>query len=396
MDNRDDKGSHSVINAKVLEWAREQAACLRKDVAQRLNISESTVFAWEEGLQQPEISDLRNLSIIYNTPFAYFFLKRPPKEVPLKDYRGTPDKIRKSLSRETRLALREFRRLHRLSRILKNLILLESSENLEFLSGNEDIEQIASRERAKLKITLDEKMKWPNKEYAWQSWRNAIEMLGISVFSLRMPALECHGAAISEKPYSILVNRSDVAASKSFTLLHEYYHLLLRSGDNLFLCDNFPSTIESKPNQFASLVLVSNDEFLDGLERKGLRKYREFWPDYILDDLSKVFWVSRDVVAIRLEQLGYAYEGFYAERRVEWEKRYRDLSGFALSGRTKKGYAREKIGESTFTLTLQAVRQGLINAGDAASYLGEVRGSKTGIPWNVRVNDIETWLKEAK
>lgn len=395
MDNRDDKESHGGINAKVLEWAREQAAYLPMEVANMFNVSESIIIEWEEGSKQPEISALRKLSLIYDTPFSYFFLRRLPQVVPLKDYRGTPKEIRRKLSRETRLALREFRRLHRFSRILRNLTKVESKQDLDFLSGKEDIEYIASRERKKLGITTNDKKKWVSKQFTWQTWRRAIEGLGISVFSLRMPPLECHGAAISEKPYSILVNRPDAPAAKSFTLLHEYYHLLLCSGDNLFLCDNFPSSTESNPNQFASLVLVSNEEFIAGLEESSMREYKEFWSDSILNDLSIKFWVSRDVVAIRLEQLGYAPEGFYAQRRLHWDSLYKDISGFGLGGKTKMGHAREKMGDSTLSLTFQAVQHGLISAADAASYLGEVRGSRTGSSWNVSVSDIEKWMREA-
>jgi len=265
MDNRDDIELQGSVNAKVLEWAREQSAYLPKEVANMINVSESTIFEWEEGIKQPEFGALRSLSRIYDTPFSYFFLSQLPQVIPLRDYRGTPKEMRRTISAETRLALREFRRLHRFSRILRNLTEGESKQALDFVSGSEDIEEIASRERKKLGITTSSKENWRSKQFAWQMWRRAIEGLGISAFSLRMPTLECHGAAISEKPYSILVNRNDAPAAKSFTLLHEYYHLLLRSGDTLFLCDSFPSNTESNPNQFASLVMVSNEEFLDGL-----------------------------------------------------------------------------------------------------------------------------------
>ncbi|MGB5925565.1 MAG: XRE family transcriptional regulator [Dehalococcoidia bacterium] len=394
MDNREDNESRGCINAKVLEWAREQAAYLPSEVGHMLNISESSVLEWEEGSKQPEIDSLRALSLIYDTPFSYFFLSRLPRVIPLQDYRGTPKEIRKKLSQETKRTLREFRRLHRFSRILCNLTKMESEQDLDFVSGREDIEGVASKERKRLGITTNGKKEWVNKQYAWQKWRDAIEGLGISVFSLRIPPLECRGAAISEKPYSILVNRNDSPAGKSFTLLHEYYHLLLRAGDSLFLCDSFPSSTESNPNQFASLVLLSNQEFLDGLKESNGQGYRESWSDPILDDLSKRFLVSRDVVAIRLEQLGYAPEGFYAARRLHWESSYKDYAGFGRGGMTKGGHAREKVGDLTLGLTFRAVNLGFISVVDAASYLGEVRGSRTGGAWNVTVSDIEKWMRE--
>lgn len=395
MDNRVNQKLHGGINAKVLEWAREQAAYQPPEVADILKVSENTIVEWEKGSKQPEISTLRHLSAIYDTPFSYFFLSRLPRVVPLIDYRGTPKEIRKKLSRETRLALREFRRLHRFSRILQNLTEADNKQELDYVSGNEDIEDIVSRERKRLGITLEDKKQCANKQFAWQMWRSAVEGLGISVFSLRMPPLECHGAAISEKPHSILVNRADASAAKSFTLLHEYYHLLLRSGDSLFLCDSFPSNTESNPNQFAALVLLSNEEFLQGLEENNMRQSRVFWPDSILEELSRTFLVSRDVIAIRLEQLGYAPEGFYAKKRLDWESSYKNYTTFGLGGKTKRGHAKEKMGDLTLNSIFQGIKQGFISAADAASYIGEVRGSRTGSSWNVSVSDIEKWMKDA-
>lgn len=393
MDDSDIDKTSGNVNAKVLEWARKEAAYPTTEVARILEVPESIVVDWEQGSQQPNFNILRQLSLIYDTPFSYFFLSKLPQIISISDYRGKPQETKRQLSRDTKLVLREFRRLHRFSRILRNLVTTENTAPLNFISGNENMEELASRERRKLGITSNDKKQWRNKQYAWQQWRSAIENLGISVFSLRMSPLECHGAVISEKPYSILVNRGDAPAAKGFTLLHEYYHLLLNSEDSLYLCDSFPSKTESKPNQFASLVLVSNQEFLEGLKEKDVHGYREFWPNSILDDLSKILLVSRDVVAIRLEQLGYAPEGFYAKRRLNWESSYRDTAGFGLGGKTKMGHAREKIGDSTLNLIRNAIRSGAISTSDAASFLGEVRGSRTGAPWKITINDIEKWTQ---
>jgi Zn-dependent peptidase ImmA (M78 family)/DNA-binding XRE family transcriptional regulator len=390
MDNRDYKESPGGINNKVLEWARQQSTYLESEVADILQVSENEIIEWERGSKLPNISTLRHLSSIYDIPFSYFFSHRLPRQIPVEDYRGKPRKP----SRETQLAIREFRRLHRFSRILRNLTKEETKQGLDFLSGREDIEEIASRERERLGITTVNKNTWVDKKHAWHKCRSSIEGLGIAVFSLRMPPLECHGAAIGERPCSILVNRNEAPAAKCFTLFHEYYHLLLKSGDNLFLCDSFPSDTESKPNQFASLVLASNQEFLDGLRESHMREYREFWSDSTLNDLSNKFLVSRDVVAIRLEQLGYAPEGFYAKRRSHWESLYKGYRGSGLGGMTKMGHAREKIGDSTLSITLQAVKLGFISAVDAASYFRDVRESRGGIPWNVTVSDIGKWIRE--
>lgn len=64
---------------------------------------------------------LRQLSLLYDVPFAYFSLDAPPEEPPLKDYRGVPKQRRTKFSPETKLALREFRRLNHVAQTLQEI-----------------------------------------------------------------------------------------------------------------------------------------------------------------------------------------------------------------------------------------------------------------------------------
>ena len=247
----------------ILQWAREQAAYKPEEVAKLLNIPLATVQAWEKGLTHPDIDTLRQMSLHYDLPFAYFFLEVPPEEPPLRDYRGVPKERRVRLSRDTKLALREFRRLNRLARTLQEITGMPIPLKVGKAYPNEDPKQVAERELKRLNVTHDIRQAWSSKEEAYHTWREAVEALGVFVFSLGMPSSECRGAAIvAEKSYAILVNQNDVPAARSFTLLHEYCHLLLSGNRELMVCDQFPGDTESFSNRFAASALVPEDEFL--------------------------------------------------------------------------------------------------------------------------------------
>jgi Zn-dependent peptidase ImmA (M78 family)/DNA-binding XRE family transcriptional regulator len=380
--------------ASVLQWAREQAAYEPEEAAESLNVSPEVIRAWEEGLEHPDIKTIQRLSLLYDLPFSYFFLESPQAEIPLRDYRGVPAERRARLSRETKLALREFRRLLRVAQNLQEItgspILLEMGE----VYPNEDPEQVAKREATKFGITRELRETWSSKEEAYHTWRRAIEALGIFVFSLRMPSLECRGAAIraTANAMGILVNQNDAPAARSFTLLHEYYHLMVKSDRELAVCDQFPGDDETSANRFAASVLLPEDEFSELLKEKKLDSYRTKWADATLSDLAGPFAVSRDVIAIRLEHLGFAPAGLYRQKRQHWDEIFRAGGGFGRRGKGKRELSREKLGDRFLDLALLAVGKGILHPIDAALYMGEVRGGKT--PWVIRAKDIEGWMEQ--
>lgn len=379
-------------NRLVLEWARKQAAYEPEEVETLLEIFPGTVGAWEGGLQYPTIEMLRRLSYFYDVPFSYFFLEVPPDEPPLRDYRGVPEERRAKLSRNTRLALREFRRLGRLARTLQESTGTPIVLKIGKAYLNEDPEQVAERELKRLGITRSVRRTWLSKEEAYHTWRDAIEALGVFAFSLPMFSLECRGAAlIAEKPYTILVNQTDAPAARSFTLLHEYCHLLLETNRELMVCDQFPGDTESFSNRFAASVLVPEDEFLEILKGKKMDRYQAWWSDGDLSGLADDFGVSRDVIAIRLENLDFAPFGFYRQKRERWDKAFKGWGGFGRGGKTKRAYAEEKLGSRFFNLTLNAVRARILPPIDAALYVGQVRAGER--PWTVKANDVEIWAK---
>jgi len=382
------------FNPLVLQWAREQSAYQPEEAERELKIEPGTVRTWEEGLRYPDIEMLRRLSRLYDIPFSYFFLETPPEAPQFIDYRGVPEPRRKKLSRDTQLALREFRRLSSLAITLQQVTGQPSQVNIGQAYTHEIPEDVANREANRIQINSEIRKRFLTKEDAYQTWRGIVERLGIFVFSLHMPSSECRGAAINERDYAtaILVNQNEPATARSFTLFHEYCHLMLSTTTRLMVCDHFPGDTETFSNRFASSILLPQDEFIKYLNDKELSQYRERWPNSILSELAREFSVSRDVVAIRLEDIELAPSGFYRRKRQQWDKQFRGKGGFGHGGKNKRNYAQEKTGPTFLSTTLSAVRSKIFHPVDAALCIGQVRGGKR--PWHVNAKDIESWVKE--
>lgn len=223
-----------------------------------------------------------------------------------------------------------------------------------------------------------------------------MEALGVFVFSLPMSPLECRGAAISQESYAtaILVNQIESPTARSFTLFHEYCHLMLSTDTQLVMCDHFPGDTESFSNRFASSILLPEDEFIEILKHNGLYRYQDWWTEETLSELAGAFFVSRDVIAIWLENLQLAPAGFYKNKRERWDRHFLAGGGFGQGGKGKKIYTQEKLGPGLFNLTLQAVRTGILHPVNAALCIGEVRGGER--PWLIKIKDIESWTREPK
>lgn len=117
--------------------------------------------------------------------------------------------------------------------------------------------------------------------------------LGLDVYFLNLPQ-NISGILYnkSNKPM-IIVNKSDYITRQRFTLAHEIGHFLLHNLKNNIHYDysyTKNSYIEKEANNFAAALLIPN--FL-------LKRYTNF----SIEELSKVFLVSKKVVEIRLKNL---------------------------------------------------------------------------------------------
>jgi Zn-dependent peptidase ImmA (M78 family)/DNA-binding XRE family transcriptional regulator len=328
------------VTPEVIRWAREQVGLDIEQAAQLIGNPPHTIMAWETGEDAPALQDLENLGELYDCPIGYFFLDVPPKEDlrPL-DYRGISSE--KKLSYESLMPLRRFSRLVDLASNLVTSMNLRWELSMEPESLDGPIDDIAARSAKNLGVTPQVLSELNTDEEAFNLWRSAIEKQGILVLSMRLNVGELRGASSwnAPSPPAILVNHADIEAmsGRTFTLLHEYAHLLVKHPG--IVCDfrgaSSSDRVEQFANRFAARAMVPITHFRELLVSMELDDYRDNWNDDLLGKLRQHCHASRDVISILLEELNLAPKGFYPRKRAAWDRRRQ--GGRGRGGRTDFG-----------------------------------------------------------
>lgn len=320
------------VNPGNLESARKRLRLTPKEVAEQASqlgsaysgITEKALQDWEAGKKEPELRHLEALSEIYVCPVGWFFVEDIPPSPKALDFRG--------VAPGAQVGSRGMQTLHRF------LELADWSEEVAIRTKQftapalgranlrDKIDDVVGLERKRLGFDPRVRSQWQLKNDAFDWWRRRIEALGVFCFVMRLPTSEVRGASYWGKQGGafILVNSEDAesATGRLFTLLHEYAHLILHENR---VCDFRGSRegakVERFANRFAARMLVDDTELRERLKALGTARFRERWGDAMLDNIRKPFHVSRDVIAIYLEELELAPRGFYAMKRGAWANR---------------------------------------------------------------------------
>ena len=381
-------------NPEILRWARARMGLSSKQVESLAGIAAERITEWEHAREAPALSDLQNLAEIYDCPVGYFFLDSPPEEKQALDFRGlTTEKI-DALSYETHVHLSEFLRLtDYLTSLVENLNLPHEVE-INTVDMDEPVESVARRERKRFGFTPETRERWASTNEAFDFWRESIESRGVFVIALKLKVSEVRGASRWDSPRTpaILVNRMDMEAAtgRCFTLLHEWAHLLIKRPG--LVCDfrgqAKGAKIERFANQFAAEILVPKNEFELHLKNRNLYTKRPRWGDPLIDEIRRDFRVSRDVIAILLEEMELAPRGFYRDKRASWDQRKPFFRGFTgeRRGRTKATRRLLEIGRPVADLISVGYDRGAISKLDLAELLNmKVEQAERFVSW-VREN----------
>ena len=280
--------------------------------------------SWERGEAQPELRHLEALAQIYFCPVGWFFLPSLPPETGKLDYRGVASV--EAIGGTGRQALSRFTELAEWAEWVAIQTGQLRTPSIGHASLEDNIGHLVSIERRRLGFQPSIRQSWHEKEDAFSWWRRQIESLGVFCFVLRLPTSEVRGASLWGESGAafILVNSEDAEAAtgRTFSLLHEYAHLILRET---YVCDfrgsGYGTRVESFTNRFAARMLLGREELIASLEEAGGATFRQQWGDAYLDRIRSPFQVSRDVISIYLEELGLAPEGFYVSKRASWANR---------------------------------------------------------------------------
>ncbi len=375
------------IKGSVLKWARESAGFRTPaDAAEKIGVTEETYTAWEADMASPSVPQLRKVASAFGRPLAVFFLAEPPMTYQvLRDLRRLPGSGVRQLpvAVQAEINAAEQRREITIEMGEEVGIFFEPFRITAKLA--EDPEAVGASLREQLGVSFSEQLKWKDSEgrASLNAWRSRIEAAGVLVFqATKFTSGDASGFAISKPVLPIVVvNRADSPTRRTFSLLHEVAHLMLRvSGVSELETDvSRPpedQAIEVFCNGVAAAALMPRREFLEyaSAETRGLSY--EAWSDAEISDLARAFGVSREAAVRRLLTFGHTTSGFYRRKRSQYAAELAERQARLKAAPSKpipRNMPQETIsnlGRPMVTAVLGNYYQERITLSDVSGYLG--------------------------
>ena len=325
-------------------------------LADKLNIPEDKLEAWESGDKPPTFKQAQNFAAKTHIPFGYLFLQIPPvEELPLPDLRTIGGEQPQRPSAE-------------LIDIVQ-IILQRQQWYLEYLQ-EQGLDELPPRQLFNtqtplaaivnnMRRTLDipahpERGSW---EDYFRQLIHKIEDAGILVMrqgdlghhTRPLSVAEFRGFAIYDPIAPVIfINQADAPSARLFTLIHELAHIWIgQSG----ISDAKPTTQRQEEilcNAIAAEFLVPEIEFEQHWQE--LEDWRENTAI-----LETRFHVSKWVIARRAQSLGkitvQQYQQYIDELRERYRRRERTAGGPTYYT-TKKGHLSERFSKALVSETL--------------------------------------------
>ena len=352
----------------VLLWARESAGIHLADAARRAKVDPDVLAGWEVRDAEPTPRQLERLADTYKRPVSVLLRAEPPPESPPPvDFRRLP-KSRRTLSPVTRLAIRRARRSQRL---YPQMAVERATAPASIVADlRDDPERAAAIARERLGVAVEAQLSWRSPETAVRRWRDALEAVGILVFRFKMPVDEVRGFSINGAPAVVVISNQDPPAAQSFTLFHEWCHLLL-GGSGLCRPSEVwkPSRREDETfcNAFAGALLVPMDELLEHPAIAPL-KQADGEVATVAANVARAFSTSRFVALRRLRTAELVNDTDYRRCLAAWMSqplvRTRPRFGPSPAVRTVS-----ELGQTFVETVLRARDRATISDTDAADYL---------------------------
>jgi len=372
----------ALIKPDLLVWARNSAGFTVFEAAKKLVIDETKLASWEAGDDTPSIPQLRKVAALYKRPLAVFYLQQRPVDFQvIRDLRRLPGS---GLRRLPPALLLEIRRASQSRALALELLddLGEQSTGFDLRATLDDEpEDVGRRIRVAFGVSDQEQDRWRDSDgrAAFTAWRSRIEAAGVLVFQATgVSSEDASGFAISEDRLPlIVVNRKDAPNRRTFSLLHELAHLMLRiSGvSDLDADESRPPedrAIEVFCNHVAAAALMPKDTLLALVAAHGSRATS--WADGEISELAKGFGVSREALLRRLLTFGRTTEAFYRQKREQYLAEFMMQRQRQRDGATEDGVPRNMPQETVSNFGKPLVRMILGNYYQDRLTLSDISG----------------------
>jgi Zn-dependent peptidase ImmA (M78 family) len=305
---RRSKGPFLTLRPEVLRWAREYRRRTTDEVAVWLSCEVRRVEILEETGGPISAAEFERLAKNYKLPQSTLAAPRVPvvPDVP-QDFRTIHGNDPR-LSLQTLAAIAQVQAWQQIAAELVASDLPEVAIPVVELSANPY--QAGAAERERLRISDDEQLQLSDPPRLFAYLRKKIERQHVAVYVVPFGKSDnVRGVSdwSQEVPAVIAVNIKEAEwTARSFTLLHEYGHLLLRRPG--ISDENNRNRVEAWCNRFAAAALMP-----EGLVRASLDINSPGVTASDVNSGARRLGVSAQAFALRLEELGIAPEGFFRQ-----------------------------------------------------------------------------------
>ncbi len=388
------RSARANISKPVLRWARVQAGYSQEDATRKLQVKIERYQAWENDNEdlKPTIKQLRKIAKLYKRPVSLFYLTDPPQGFqPMRDFRRLPGDGMRPYSPALLHGMELAQQRRNLALELYKDVGEDIAEFVLKASLEDEPEELGARIRRDLGITFSDQVQWRRHDALgpFKAWRRAIEDMHILVFQIsNVDRDEVSGFALAENYLPIVaVNRKDVPNRRTFSLLHEFVHILLQlSGASDLDVDARRPPEEQKVeifcNQVAAAILMPGEQVLGLTSVQAHAGRSTDWHDVEIREASDLFGVSREAFLRRLLTFGRTTRTFYEVKRQQYRAEFLDN----FEKRQKQFKESEKkfrknppqdtfveLGRPYVRLVLDGVRHDLLTLNEASGYLGNLR-----------------------
>src|SRR5262245_32253464 len=379
----------ALINPALVTWARETAGFSQAEAAERLGIEEARLATWEDPAADdaPSIPQLRKLAALFKRPLAVFYLPEAPQGfLVMRDLRRLPGTGARRYSPALQLEIRAGNERRELALELASDLELESPKFELRATDKEDPEKVGERIRAALGVTTELQLRWTDNDgrAGFNAWRFRIESKGVLVFqTTRFPSDEASGFAIAADTLPVIaVNRNDALTRRTFSLVHELAHLMIRvSGVSDLETDATrppeDQQIEVFCNQVAAAALIPRDVLLADPQVGAQGTRSENWSDAEIRNLARQFNVSREALLRRLLTFDRTTDEFYQQKRRQYLAEYLASQARkreqAASSEMKRNMPQETVsnfGRPLVNMLLDNYHQDRLTLSEVSGYLG--------------------------
>lgn len=361
------------VNPRMLRWARERVNLSPEEAAKRLTVRPERLLGWEgweTPAEQPTLAQVRRMAALYRQTLAFFFTAEPPE---VDDALRPPDFRARNV--DDFLPLRLLAEIDKAGDRRGVFVDLSAPANADLPYSNlEDFVVAGAILRDRLGVTIHQQQHW-KRETAFRHWSDRVEGLGVLVFHMSsVDPDDCQGFSLYfERAPVIVLNGADTPEVRTFTLFHEFAHLMLRSGGVCHTSSR--ARVEARCNAFAAEFLMPQGDFVQAFHARQE-------PLSQVGDLATRYRVSWSAIAVRMKTLGIIDQetldeqlaiaaNIAREKREELRRRGRE----SKSGPPHHLTQLRNLGARYVYTVLDAVQDDRINAVDASYFLDSKWGT---------------------